>query len=462
MMQVLGSAFSPGPSLRGPICSFLATSHAWLYNANMNAIQRVTIATAAISITAAACGDQYEHLKGSDAKFVGIYQFRNGASKESPKHRGYLDRSFYFSFTNNSFYEIAEVDIHLVMKQRKTNKVVYDCGVQTQKTFWSSHVPYVGSLLPQGQTAIANFVTYSMPSDAWRTDTYESFEVKEVRAYKDISDFHQMGHLYWLFRTSTPAKVISVLQKDPKLCTLANEVHLTTTHLAFATQGPEVINFVLAHGGSVKDTTTRGGKIIDYAGFSRDIRSLQMAVKIYGVNYQNGNGQTPIIRALISNNTPAIKWLLANGAKTEIEDISGGTPAMTAVEAGHPENLALMVKAGANPNHLNSHGFGWFHMALHNTSMLDTVLSYKVPVDQCDPKTKYTPLQFAADSGNMYAVEWFVAHGANPYIVNSKGHDGRYLSRHTNTLGTDQFFLEAVQRGLAQKKKLESKGKGKR
>ncbi len=425
----------------------------------MNAIQRVTIAMVGIVLAATAVGDQYDSFKGKDQKLVGLYTFVNYSHKDSPTKRGFVIRQFSFSYDNWSTREIAEVDVHLYTKQQKTNKIVYDCGIQTQKNFVSARIPITGSLLPRDHSGLCGPLTFVMPQNAWRTDTYDWAEVVGVRAYKDTGDYHQMGHLYTLFRTAPSTKVLAALQKDPSLCRVANEVQFTTTHLAFATQGPDVINYVVAHGGSLKDSTTRGGKIIDYAPLSPNLGSLQMAAKIFGVNYQNPAGQVPLMKAIVSNNPPAIRWLLANGARTNLEDVTGSTPGMVAVVAGNPANLALLVKAGANPNLLSSKGYGWFHAALERTEMLPVVLGYKVSIEQCDQKTKMTPLLSAVDSGNNRAVEWLVAHGANPYAVNAQGHDGRYLSRHVNTLSTDRFFLEAVQRGMAERKKLQGKKK---
>lgn len=85
--------------------------------------------------------------------------------------------------------------------------------------------------------------------------------------------------------------------------------------------------------------------------------------------------------------------------------------------------------------------------------MLETVLKYKVPIDEAGPPDMMTPMLWAAARGKMATVEWFVAHGANPNAKNSKGRDGPYFGKKTNTLNTDRFFYEAVERGLAKRKK---------
>ena len=204
----------------------------------------------------------------------------------------------------------------------------------------------------------------------------------------------------------------------------------------------------------MKDTTIRGGKVIDYAPMNADVRSLEMAVKMYGVNYVNPFGQVPLTKALFANNSAAVKWLLAHGAKTEIEDKNGTTPAMVAIETGLTDFLDLFVKAGANPHYLNRNGYGWFHMAVYNYNMLPVVLKYKVSIEQMDKKTKVTPFLLACVFGNYPAIEWLVAHGADYKVKDAKGHNGVYFARKTNTLNMDKFYNEAVTRGLATRKKM--------
>lgn len=64
-----------------------------------------------------------------------------------------------------------------------------------------------------------------------------------------------------------------------------------------------------------------------------------------------------------------------------------------------------------------------------------------------------TPMLFAAAYGELGAVEWFVAHGADPKAKNSHNHTGGDMAKDHNSLRTDRFFNEAVERGLAKRKK---------
>gem|GEM_PF-2381672 len=400
-----------------------------------------------------ASGEETERFRGKAQTLVQINQFAPANYKES-KNPGNITRTFSFVFQNLSMKEVSAVDVRLVMREKQTKKLVYDCGTQTISSFSNWLMPYEGFLVPHSKTVLKQPLTFEMPSSAWRLDTYESFEITEARAIKNPKDLHEVGHLYTLFHNSTPAQILAVLKRDPSLCKVSSPLHLTTTHIAFAISTPEVINFVLQNGGSMKDTTDRGGKVIDYAPMNANVGSLEMAVKMYGVNYVNTLGQVPLTKALFANNSAAVKWLLAHGAKTEIEDKNGTTPAMVAIENGLADFLDLFVKAGANPHYLNRNGYGWFHMAVYNTNMLPVVLKYKVSIEQMDKKSKVTPFLLACVFGNYSAIEWLVAHGADWKVKDIKGHDGVYFARKTNTLNMDKFYNEAVARGLATRKKL--------
>ncbi|MBI1332354.1 MAG: hypothetical protein GC165_05695 [Armatimonadetes bacterium] len=408
----------------------------------------------AIAACVTASAQTYETFDGKEQNAVQLFNHLYTNLRES-KTPGNIIRSFAFSFRNRSKREIGEIDIRMVMRERGTKAVVYDCGVKTIKSFASSQIPYVGSLLPENQSALLESFDWEMPSSSWRTDTYESFEIAKVRAYKNPTDYHQMGHLYTLMRTATPDEVLSVLKKDPTLCKLKNDINLTSTHLAFATSGKAVIDFVLAHGGSLSDKTTRGGTILDYAPISTDTAALEIAVKQFGgdVNHQNALGMAPIEKAVNCDNRKAVRWLIDHHANLDIQDNSGTTPGMAAIGAGYPPCLKLLVDGGAKPNFINRKGWGWLHQAVLNPGMLDYVDAYKVPIDQSGPPTQMTPLLLAASMGKNDAVRWLVAHGANTKAKSADGKTASELASKSNTLGTDRFYLEAVQQGLADRKK---------
>lgn len=76
------------------------------------------------------------------------------------------------------------------------------------------------------------------------------------------------------------------------------------------------------------------------------------------INRKDREGRAPLHYAASSRNLTAAQSLITAGADIDIEDRNGNTPLCDAVfySEGDREMVALLLDAGANPNHANAHG----------------------------------------------------------------------------------------------------------
>jgi ankyrin repeat protein len=71
-----------------------------------------------------------------------------------------------------------------------------------------------------------------------------------------------------------------------------------------------------------------------------------VAKKNTGVNARGSNGRTALIKAVMRNDAGAVASLLAKGADPSLEDSSGKTAAMYAMESNNKEIIELLKKEG--------------------------------------------------------------------------------------------------------------------
>lgn len=80
------------------------------------------------------------------------------------------------------------------------------------------------------------------------------------------------------------------------------------------------------------------------------------AVRTRNVSLRFDDNQTPLHIAAVQGQTGIIKYLLANGASTKVQDNTGTTPLHEAVRYGHLDVVKLLIEHGANVNATDSLG----------------------------------------------------------------------------------------------------------
>ena len=77
---------------------------------------------------------------------------------------------------------------------------------------------------------------------------------------------------------------------------------------------------------------------------------FQTAVSERNFNYRFGDGQTPLHIAAIQHHKSIARYLLANGAHTSAQDITGATPLHEAVRYGDIDIAKALLESGADVN----------------------------------------------------------------------------------------------------------------
>nr|WP_180486050.1 ankyrin repeat domain-containing protein [Treponema socranskii] len=77
---------------------------------------------------------------------------------------------------------------------------------------------------------------------------------------------------------------------------------------------------------------------------------FQTAVSERNFNYRFGDGQTPLHIAAIQHHKSIVRYLLANGAHTSAQDITGATPLHEAVRYGDIDIAKALLESGADVN----------------------------------------------------------------------------------------------------------------
>lgn len=114
----------------------------------------------------------------------------------------------------------------------------------------------------------------------------------------------------------------------------------------------------------------------------------------YGIDAPDGDGRTALINAVIENQLDFVKWLVANGAKVNVQDKNGFSALHFTGQYKLVEISQFLLENGADPNLLDVHG---------NPPIWTAVFNSKMPVD---------------DQG---VVVNLIKFGANPNLKNKHG-----------------------------------------
>ena len=358
---------------------------------------------------------------------------------------GNVKRTYSTILANSSKEEVAEIDLRFRVHSRTTQKLVYNGPTFTIKDFANITFNHGGSLLPACLGRISSPVVLDYPGKYWTPDTYDMLEVTAIRTFKGPQDLHDLGHLFSKFNYIKESEAMAILKKDPSLCKTQNLAGLTAGHVMIMTQHPQAIEFVLKNGGSISKPTRIGMNMMDFASLSSFPDTIEYIVKKGGNVNQIEPEATPLIRAASVGNMIGVKWMLAHGAKPDLEIGNGNIPAHAAIYAGYPEVLTALVKAGAKPKGFNRFGLSWMHAATGNVNMFNIVKKYGISFDVVNPQNGMTPLLYSVSSGRFWSIRWLLQHGANPNVKDKQGKSIYDYAKKTNTLNTDRFLRQEVE-----------------
>lgn len=105
---------------------------------------------------------------------------------------------------------------------------------------------------------------------------------------------------------------------------------------------------------------------------------------LFGTQPGAGDADQQLIEAARAGRVKALKEALGEGARANVEDLSGNRPLHAAVANGHREIVRLLLKAGADPNAGNRLGHAALDIAvLHRQAqMLDLLLKHDADLER--------------------------------------------------------------------------------
>ena len=94
------------------------------------------------------------------------------------------------------------------------------------------------------------------------------------------------------------------------------------------------------------------------------LETLKILIPKYGTEVRDVHGRTLLHIASEAGNINAVKYLLKNKAKVNVQSNEGRTPLYSAISTGQTEVCQILIKEGADPNiKTNSKGFSSLHRA---------------------------------------------------------------------------------------------------
>ncbi len=127
------------------------------------------------------------------------------------------------------------------------------------------------------------------------------------------------------------------------------------------------------------------------------------------------------------------------------QDADGETPAMKATQAGSLRTLELLIKAGANFEISDAHGWTVLHWAVQSNraEMVGTILDYAPVLLNVRDKRGLTPLHVAAWTGNAVLVRRLLSEGADVHATTQWGETPLHMTAYFGHLETSEALIEA-------------------
>lgn len=140
-------------------------------------------------------------------------------------------------------------------------------------------------------------------------------------------------------------------------------------------------------------------------------------------NILNRDGMTPLQLACQIDNCEAVSLLLERGTKLDPRSANGETAVHIAANSGNWVAFDLLITGGADINVWDGEGDSLLHIQAQRASTVSIaahLLEKDANIEACNSKG-YTPLQYAALSGNKTMFLFLVAEGANMDVRTPKG-----------------------------------------
>jgi ankyrin repeat protein len=153
------------------------------------------------------------------------------------------------------------------------------------------------------------------------------------------------------------------------------------------------------------------------------------------INAIDINGWTSLHYAASNSDTQFASFLIEKGAKINALDHNNRTPLFAAALSGEEELINLLVKHGAKVNHTDKDDISVLDISILNddSAMIRCLVANgaKTSADA----THTTPLEYAAESGKLQAVEALIQMGSSIHHKNSDGKTALELAFKAGEMG---------------------------
>jgi ankyrin repeat protein len=203
------------------------------------------------------------------------------------------------------------------------------------------------------------------------------------------------------------AEVRRLLTAEPALARMADRYGTTPLHLA-AECGLLSITRLLIEAGAYPNATNVSGRTAVHLAAQNCHEPIIRTLAPSGadLNLQDNKGLTPLHLAVLGGCRAVMNALVELHAKLDVEDLNGATPAHCAAIKGHKELLSLLISRGASNSIFIASTLGDLRGV---QSFLDADHSLLEST-----KGGWTPLHWAASSGQPEVVRLLLERGAEP------------------------------------------------
>lgn len=172
--------------------------------------------------------------------------------------------------------------------------------------------------------------------------------------------------------------------------------------------------------------------------FDRIARLIKKKKLVGSINYQDDEGKTALIHAVINDDFDTITYLIKNGADPNLIDDDGQTALMYAATNGYPYTVRLLLENGADPNIKNEQDYDFTALfyAFHNLHINSEIIELLC-------KHPETDLDVVDSDGSTYLI-YIKDHDTKKYVlqkINKIPHEFICFEIHKKTFSFFGYLL---------------------
>ena len=343
---------------------------------------------------------------------------------------------------NRSKYIIDNVVASIVCRQYPTKKILWESKTQPIYIFDSESNPLKGALMPDN---LSYFVIKDIAKMAlWRSDTGFEVSIKKVYGREDVGDIYDPINMCQWLKTEKLDVITKKLDSDDVLMK-RQAFGLSMVHFAILMDRIDVLDYLLAKGAKLDGKEFETAPPILAA--QSDSPEMLKKVESLGFSLNKGYGPeriSPLQTAVATYHNKSADWLIAHKVDLNLPDINNTNALFAAASQGNGTAVDKLVKAGAKVNVYDKQGMNVLFYCRTCSDMVSFLVKKGLQPDETKMKNGMTALMSAAKNQSYDLAIELLKNGAD---INAKDKDGLTVydyAKQSNTLGSDEFFRNAV------------------